>query len=77
MVTGASGWPAALGMGSGGHCQRREESGRLTGTVLVVLSLVGIEGLHVVVELLLTGLFDPDLGSRGSREINRPEIAIN
>ena len=26
----------------------------LTGTVLTVLSLVGVEGLHVIVELLLS-----------------------
>ena len=35
--------------------------GTLTGSVLAVLGLVGVEGLHVVVQLLLSGLLKPDL----------------
>ena len=33
----------------------------LTASVVSILRLVSVEALHVVVELLLTGLLEPDL----------------
>ena len=44
--------------------QTRSWFDRLTASVLSILSLIGVETLHVVVELLLARLLEPDLSNK-------------
>ena len=50
----------------------RRDAELLTGWIVSVRSLVGVKALHVVVKLLFTRLFDPDLSAKKQGLASRP-----